>query len=211
MQQLAGFKQQLKDINVTIISKNELLQQQKDRAIARMPKLPPDLFSTGGNRIPIVQLVSKENVIQRADEVLLYHGTDMKSLIDMLEHGVRVNKSYGVLGGGFYVSPSAIEALRWARRGKPIVVLVFAFKQASTAFVCCIPRNAQFQRQCPQDCELYTAYDTVMMHRYPGKYFPHFWQYLIKDQRLFDQGRIYLKKIYILIDPSQRLGGGAAA
>lgn len=201
----------LKDIQVSFVSREELEVQEHNPAVKQLPENPSDLFYQQ-RRHPVLRFLSTKNHVKKTNEILLYHGTDVKSLLDMVENGVRVNKSHGVLGTGFYVSPSATEALRWSRRGGRRVVVVFALQKGDQAQVCCVYRNPRFEKTCAEGCELYTSYDTVMMHKYKGGYFPHFWQYLIKDQALFDTGRIVIKKVYFVVHPKNQTqtGGGAA-
>lgn len=200
--------QLVKNKKAIFISKEDL-NKLTPASLQELPRIPPDLFHEG-KTLYARDFIFPQNILSRENELVLYHGTNMTSTLSMLQDGIHVLKSHGVLGTGFYVSPSATEALRWARRGKPRVVIALAVKRGDEATVGCVPRNSQFQRKCDKTCTLYTAYDTVMVRR-PGGFHPFFWQYLIKDQSLFDSGRIYIKQIYIVLDSSRRTQTGGAA
>lgn len=201
-------QQLLKHIKTQWVTREELDRLEQKVSLQQLPTIPPTLFHEP-KCFRLIDFVSPKNILKNEDEILLYHGTNMSSAMDMIDKGVQIVKSHGVLGTGFYVTPSISEALRWSRRGKPKVVIAFAIKKGSEATVGCIQRNSKFERHCVKDCTLFTAYDTVMIHR-PGGYLPFFWQYVITDQRLFDSKRIIIKKVYILVGTQRFQMGGAA-
>ena len=189
----------LKQLKVSITTAEALKQQQK-----QLPTIPPDLFFSG-QKIMLGDLIPPH----RSSEILLYHATNMRSLMNMMENGIQVRSSTGTLGPGFYVTPTAAASIQWARRGGQTVVIELAVRDPREATVSCVPRNQEFQKKCRSDCMFYTAYETKFMHRYKGGFFPHFWQYVIKDQKYFDNRDIYIKQIFIIVRDTQRRGGAA--
>lgn len=188
----------LRQLKVSLATPDELKQKQKQK----LPTIPHDLFFSGEKLV-------LTDLIPSSSDILLYHATNIKSLMNILEHGIQVRSGTGTLGPGFYVTPTASASIQWARRGGQTVVIELAVRDPNEATVSCVPRNSEFQKNCRSDCMFYTAYETKFMHRYKGGFFPHFWQYVVKDQKYFDNRNIYIKQIFIIVREKQRRGGAA--
>lgn len=189
----------LRQLKVSLRTPDELKQQQK-----QLPTIPADLFFSG-KKLLLGDLIPPRK--EASSEILLYHATSVNDLMKILENGIRVQRGTGTLGHGFYLTPTAAASIQWARRGGQKVVIELAVPDPSKATVSCVPRNQEFQKNCRKDCMFYTAYETKFMRR---GFIPYFWQYVVKDQKYFDNRDIYIKQIFIIVPGNQRLGGGAA-
>jgi len=199
--------QVLKKTSVYYIDEEELKKEPMNPPLSHMPKISSSVFDDKNTKL--IHLLSEKNYNQRTNEAYLYHGTTMKSVLSMLSIGVIPKKNHGVLGYGIYMTPSANMALKWSR-DNPRVIVVFAVKNADKVRVCCVGRNTKLQKDCCNDSEFYTSFETALMtHKYSQGFLPYFWQYIVKDEDLFQSESIYIKKIYIIIGEEQMRGGGA--
>jgi hypothetical protein len=201
-----------KQIQVSEITKDKLKKQENNPQITQLSVIPSKyIFTSSPTKcLYLKDYVSPKNILLASQEIVLYHGTSMKSVMNMIEKGVQVSASNGILGQGLYVTPSATEALRWSRGNKHPVIVMFAIRDAPSVTFSCIQLRDQLHRQCAKDCDLYTTIKTNFMDKSQLGYFPHFWQYIITNQDLFTTNKIYIKKIDRIIAPIQQGGCGGA-